>query len=127
MSHYRHSVLSEPYIKLYYPLINDLLENKNPHQFENGLNNNNSFEWKEKIEIVDNIIEIPRNIDLLYGLEITGKLGHNQELSQLFKSITFVIDNKIITTYLINQKNNCFVDIDNNNFFRIRINFKDTF
>jgi hypothetical protein len=76
----------------------------------------------KKIEIVDNCYEVPRTIDILKGIEITGKFERDSNISDIYKKIKCIeieIGGEIITRIYL-ENNICDI-IANNYFYTIHI------
>ena len=82
----------------------------------------------KKIEMVNNCFEIPRTIDILSGIEITGKFENGNTIHDIYskiKSINIEIGGEIITSIYL-QNDICEI-MSNNYFYTIYIPFENIF
>lgn len=87
------------------------------------------LDFTQKVEINGNYIHIPRNIDILYGMEITGSLQIGDVLydkpEQIIQSIDLVIGGQNIATFYLQNKM-CDISV-RGNCFSITIKFEKLF
>ena len=82
----------------------------------------------KKIEMVNNCFEIPKTIDILSGIEITGKFENGNTIHDIYskiKSINIEIGGEIITSIYL-QNDICEI-MSNNYFYTIYIPFENIF
>jgi hypothetical protein len=82
----------------------------------------------KKIEMVNNCFEIPKTIDILCGIEITGKFENGNTIHDIYskiKSINIEIGDEIITSIYL-QNDICEI-MSNNYFYTIYIPFENIF
>jgi len=83
----------------------------------------NKIDFTQKVDVMGNHIHIPRNMDILYGMEIV----FNPQ--DIIKSIDLVIGGQTITTFYIQNKMCETSDLENfsGNFFSVIIKFDKVF
>ena len=88
------------------------------------LNENDVSFFTKKVEMVNNFFEVPRTMDILSGIEITGKFANHSSITEIYskiKSIDIEIGDEIITRiYLKNEICNILM---NDYFYTIHIPF----
>jgi len=105
-----------------FPEVNMYIDNKlNNYTFLS----NEKVNFTQECKYSSNIIEIPRNMDILYGLEIYGVLENGELLKNKINSIDLYANNKrVLTFYLYNEI--CETIIDKNKYI-IHINLTKIF
>jgi len=76
----------------------------------------------KKVEMVDNCYEVPRTLDILKGIEITGKFESQNRMTEIYNKIKWIeieIGGEIITRIYL-ENNICDI-ISNNYFYTIHI------
>jgi hypothetical protein len=87
------------------------------------------IDFMQKVEVSGSHIHVPRNMDILYGMEITGSLQIGDVLydkpEDIIKSIDLVIGGQNIATFYLQNKM-CDISV-HNNCFSITIKFDKLF
>lgn len=89
---------------------------------------NEKVDYKYKTEIINNEIKIERRNDIIYKIELNGRINEGQEINEILDSINsidlFIADQNVLTIYL--QTDLCQIQT-NNKRFTIFIDFDKIF